>query len=469
MNLAENLKRIRKENNLSQEQLAEKLGVSRQSVSKWESNQAYPEMDKVLQICQMFSLNIDDLLNQNIKEVNNNKQSKNNVNKFIDDFLDFITKTIDMFSSMKFKEKIKCIFEQIFIGGILALILLIIGAIGSAAVSNIIMLLPDQIYYIIFNMIESIYFCLSFILIIVLIIYIFKVRYLDYYVVIKSSDTEEKLNKEIDNNYKENELELSNAKKIILEKRKEKVIIRDPKHSGYKLITGLLRIAVNIFKFLAFLIGIFFCLTLICFCFFLIVLFLFVKTELIFLGALLIILACIIINIIALVIIYHFIISKKNNKSLLAVSIVISLASIGFGLGFISIGLTDFNYVDNNKNFVQDEIIINMKDGIFFGNYNGDLNYVESNEENLRIVYKHHLYTDVVMLESQNEIYFYPEVKNVNIMKLVRSYIKNLNDKEVVDYSKYDIYIYTTKENIEKLKNNRENYYLLDESLEIVE
>ncbi len=40
MNLADNLKRIRKENNLSQEQLAEKLGVSRQAVSKWESGQS---------------------------------------------------------------------------------------------------------------------------------------------------------------------------------------------------------------------------------------------------------------------------------------------------------------------------------------------------------------------------------------------------------------------------------------------
>ena len=48
MNLADNLKRIRKDNNLSQEQLAEKLGVSRQSVSKWESGLSYPEMDKVL-------------------------------------------------------------------------------------------------------------------------------------------------------------------------------------------------------------------------------------------------------------------------------------------------------------------------------------------------------------------------------------------------------------------------------------
>ena len=47
MKLSDNLKRIRKENNLSQEQLAEKLGVSRQAVSKWESEQSYPEMDNM--------------------------------------------------------------------------------------------------------------------------------------------------------------------------------------------------------------------------------------------------------------------------------------------------------------------------------------------------------------------------------------------------------------------------------------
>lgn len=43
MNLSENLKKIRKDNNLSQEQLADKLGVSRQSVSKWESGLSFPK------------------------------------------------------------------------------------------------------------------------------------------------------------------------------------------------------------------------------------------------------------------------------------------------------------------------------------------------------------------------------------------------------------------------------------------
>ena len=90
MNLSDNLKRIRKENNLSQEQLADKLGVSRQSVSKWESGLAYPEMDKVLQICKMFGLNVDELLNQDLKQVEENKQSKSNLNKIVDEFLDYI-------------------------------------------------------------------------------------------------------------------------------------------------------------------------------------------------------------------------------------------------------------------------------------------------------------------------------------------------------------------------------------------
>lgn len=157
MNLADNLKKIRSDNKLSQEQLAEKLGVSRQSVSKWESGQAYPEMDKVLQICQLFDLNIDELLNQDIKEVTVNKKAQNNINKFVDDFLGYITKTIDMFSSMNLKSKIKCIFEQLVIIGLLIIVFIIVGFIGSNIIQNIIAFLPDKLYFFIFNLFESIY------------------------------------------------------------------------------------------------------------------------------------------------------------------------------------------------------------------------------------------------------------------------------------------------------------------------
>ena len=106
MKLSENLKIIRKENNLSQEQLEEKLGVSRQAVSKWESDQSYPEMDKVLLICKLYGYGIDELMNENVSVVKEERQAKNNINKYIDDFYSFITKTVEMFCSMKFKQKI---------------------------------------------------------------------------------------------------------------------------------------------------------------------------------------------------------------------------------------------------------------------------------------------------------------------------------------------------------------------------
>lgn len=48
MNFSEKLLTLRKAKNLTQEQLAEKLDVSRQSISKWESGQAVPEMEKIV-------------------------------------------------------------------------------------------------------------------------------------------------------------------------------------------------------------------------------------------------------------------------------------------------------------------------------------------------------------------------------------------------------------------------------------
>lgn len=62
MNFSEKLFTLRKANNLTQEHLAEKLDVSRQSVSKWESGQATPELDKIIALSAVFNVSTDDLL-----------------------------------------------------------------------------------------------------------------------------------------------------------------------------------------------------------------------------------------------------------------------------------------------------------------------------------------------------------------------------------------------------------------------
>ncbi|MCH5258693.1 MAG: helix-turn-helix transcriptional regulator [Lachnospiraceae bacterium] len=66
MSLGENLQFLRKKDNITQEQLAEQLEVSRQSVSKWESDTAYPEMEKIIQICDLFHVGMDDLVRKDV-------------------------------------------------------------------------------------------------------------------------------------------------------------------------------------------------------------------------------------------------------------------------------------------------------------------------------------------------------------------------------------------------------------------
>ncbi len=62
MSFSENLQFFRARHTLTQEQLAERLDVSRQSVSKWESGQSYPEMDTLLTLCDLFGTDLDTLL-----------------------------------------------------------------------------------------------------------------------------------------------------------------------------------------------------------------------------------------------------------------------------------------------------------------------------------------------------------------------------------------------------------------------
>lgn len=62
MSFGENLQFYRKKENITQEQLAERLGVSRQTISKWEADSSYPEMEKIIQLCDMFGCTMDVLL-----------------------------------------------------------------------------------------------------------------------------------------------------------------------------------------------------------------------------------------------------------------------------------------------------------------------------------------------------------------------------------------------------------------------
>ena len=69
MILADKIIENRKKNGWSQEELANKLGVSRQSVSKWESAQAVPDLKKILQLSEVFGVSTDYLLKDEVEEL----------------------------------------------------------------------------------------------------------------------------------------------------------------------------------------------------------------------------------------------------------------------------------------------------------------------------------------------------------------------------------------------------------------
>lgn len=80
MSLSEKIYSLRKKSGLSQEQLAEQLGVSRQAVSKWESGQSIPESDKLIAISRYFAVSLDYLINEDIEQEMNSLKEADKAN-----------------------------------------------------------------------------------------------------------------------------------------------------------------------------------------------------------------------------------------------------------------------------------------------------------------------------------------------------------------------------------------------------
>ena len=104
MKFGENLYNLRKKQKISQEKLAEKIGVSRQSVSKWENGTSYPEMNRIFELCKIFHWKLNDLVNDNILDFDSlDKEVKMSVVKFNKEKqnkLKIVSKTISIFSKM---------------------------------------------------------------------------------------------------------------------------------------------------------------------------------------------------------------------------------------------------------------------------------------------------------------------------------------------------------------------------------
>ena len=83
MNMADRIQHLRKCKGISQEELAEKLGVSRQAVSKWERSEASPDTDNLIALAKIYELSLDELIfgeKETKEEKSEDRKNGNKVN-----------------------------------------------------------------------------------------------------------------------------------------------------------------------------------------------------------------------------------------------------------------------------------------------------------------------------------------------------------------------------------------------------
>ena len=94
MELGKQIYELRKKANLSQEQLAEKVGVSRQTISKWESCQSYPDFQRLVLLSDYFGLTLDELVRdidvQEVREKNLNNEKLSSIYSDMNEAKNFI-------------------------------------------------------------------------------------------------------------------------------------------------------------------------------------------------------------------------------------------------------------------------------------------------------------------------------------------------------------------------------------------
>lgn len=456
MKFCDKLAKLRKSNNLSQEQLADKLGVSRQAVSKWESGSSYPDMDKIINICKILNCNLDDLLEDGIIE-SKSKNTKIDFNSYLGNFLNFITKSYNMFWSMKFKEKLKCLLEL----SIISLILLICGMIIYFIIDDLIFDNFRGIFgvNILIEKIVSPLFIIALIVIgIIVFLHLFKIRYLDYFITIE------------DNNVKEKKLEKALAeekivdnKKYIVESPKEKIVIRDPKHSTFNffnILTKLIVLIIKLFVIMCIIPFIIFTLMVIIFGAIDIT---FIPYGSMFIFILMAVIGTLLISFVIIDFAYNFIFNRNIKFKLMFILFICGLSLLGIGSGISLVKFMDYDYkTTTTYDIVQKEEIIQMKDNIIFLE-NSNINYIIDDSINdLKIIVtmpKNSNYY-VYPVNSENYDIYHISFDGVNAFSaysMLKEDLKNHIISNYEDIFKVDIYL--SQENYDIMQNNLENYY----------
>lgn len=464
MSFEKKLQSLRKASNLSQEELANELGVSRQAVSKWESGVSYPEMDKLILMTKIFNCTLDDLVNDDIDDASIMKQVPSKGQNYIDSLLEFITKTINMFTSMKFSSVMKCIIE---LTAVAIILYIITGGLYMIAKSIVYAIVPFEYgstVYAIFYFVGSIFLFLLVALDVVIFFQFYKIRYLDYYDKLIYQYQQEK-NDEIKREATEALEEDKEKKTVINDEKRETIIIRDPDHRPLAFLSAISNAIILMVKTFVLFFSFPFVFSLICLIIGIVLSIYLIFTNFVFFGVTLAILGALVINVELLVILYDFIFNKKVFIKLLFLIFVgsIFVSSIGVGLSFIS--LKNIDFVEINK-----ELTKTVKENYPYNNelyfsvydYNTVVKYVVDNsrKDNVNIEFNYYdEYYDVEFVYQDNEINLeYKRTNNIGTKDVIDKILSDLKNNRVEMYSygsDYgNVYITSSEDNIKNLIKN---------------
>ena len=430
--------------------MADLLEVSRQSVSKWESGTTYPEMDKLLSLCKIFNVTLDDLTNDNVTDKNIKERSKNNFSNLFYSILDIINKSFEMFKSMTSKEKGKCIIELFIL-----FIILLIFKIPFNYINNSIIKIFINFSSKTYDILSSIWYFISntiyLILFIAIFVYVYKIRFLDKF----NRSEGIKIKDDNDNNVKFTE----DNNDLILNNKKEK-------HNFF--LFDILAKIFNIFLKMCIIlillpIIISFIILVIITTLTLIMQFIgihFIGIFIALLGAVLFLL--VIIELLIKILLNANLINKRMFLIFLG-----SLITLGVGIGISTYEISKVDYKDELPTSVSAdtyEYTFKMRDDLVFFDY-FNTNYVINNDlkDDVNIVvnyYDDYLNVNIDLNNNFLGIYKYVSFdKTLNYIDLIKN---DLKKKKLYNYNllmNMDVKIETSEKNINIIKNNLEKYY----------
>lgn len=443
MRFSDKLAKKRKECNLSQEQLAEKMNVSRQSVSKWENGSSYPDMDKIIELTKILECNLEDLLDDGVigESVKINKVNKNTLKNYYKIFIDYITKVINMISKMSFKDILKCAFELLFVAFILYILSMIIGSGIESIFRNIF----GGYYFLDFfnRFVSAITYLVCTILSVIILFHLFNIRYLNYYV-----DNDRVIDKNINEVEEKAEPELQKSNK-----QTEKIIVRDYKDSSnhfFGVIGKIFRIcfkAFIVFFSIPILMGIAVLAMSLAFSIYLI------NTGILFIYISIMILALLVISYLFTKLLYSYVFNLECNYKVSFILFFSSIVLFGLMSGAALVELENYEIVNDDKLVKMDTMIIDNLDNVnihdhLYIDYN-----IDNTKNNIVIDYYCSNYIECkITKEYYNDyenIYFEESVTPFDIVSEIKDELK---DKRInLPYTKEKVVITLNHDNYKKL------------------